>query len=585
MTFDGSEPTSANTAGAGSNGVDDVTVPIEGGTAIPGLIGYRNLELIAHGSTAVVFRGDQARLNRKVAIKVLLVDDVMTTDDTVQRELDTLVRLSSSPHIVSIIDTGITDVGQPYIVMEYCEGGSYAQILKERGPLSVAETLEVGIKIGEALHAAHEVGIIHRDVKPPNILRSRFGPALTDFGIAYAIDGSADTTTLQKLTPHHASPETLLQYHQSGQSDLYSLASTMWNLLAGRPPFESPGQDPEEFRRRVMETPVPRVPRADVPDWLQHEIGRAMAKRAADRHPTALAFAETLRLHMARTSVNSPYATQEGEPDALTIYYAPTNTEQLAAGSHAAGPPQPPITAPGSDAPPSYPPVVSPNAFSAPPAVSPGMSFGANPISVPPAFSADVSDGASYEHAPYAPQPGGLPPMYPTDTNEAAARPTYLDDDEDDEAEQRSRRPLLTAGIVGVILGLLAVIGLLVANNKQSDQGAATPTPSASASLVNHGAPRNLRLGDNGDSITLSWKDTAHGKARFLITGAQTGEKTRWMGQTGRGDTKFTISGVNSTIDYCFQVVTVLSNEAVAPSDPACTSRLGGGASPNVPSP
>ena len=280
-----------------------------GQTLIPGLHGYTDLQLIAHGSTAMVFRATQIRLNRTVAIKRLLVDDVMTTAANVARELETTVALSSQPHIVSIIDTGVTDDGSPYIVMEYCEGGSYAQILKRRGPLPLDEVLEVGVKIGEALHAAHEVGIIHRDVKPPNILRSRFGPALTDFGIARAADdGGVATSTLDKLTPQHASPEAMLRGSQSGLSDLYSLASTMWNLLVGRAPFADPDQprlDPLAFRQRVLDDPAPRVPRDDVPEWLQRELIRAMAKNPGDRHASAGEFAETLRLHGSRTALTS----------------------------------------------------------------------------------------------------------------------------------------------------------------------------------------------------------------------------------------------------------------------------------------
>ncbi|GIG61003.1 hypothetical protein Lfu02_53750 [Longispora fulva] len=266
---------------------------------IPALPGYSDLQLIANGSTALVFRATQARLNRMVAVKVLLIDDVMTTQATVEQELATTVALSSQPHIVSIIDTGTTADGNPYIVMEYCEGGSYAQILKQRGPLTVSEVLEVGMKIGEALHAAHQAGIVHRDVKPPNILRSQFGPALADFGIARAPDALAGTMTMGKLTPHHASPEAFMLGAQSGSSDLYSLASTMWNLLAGRPPFADPNasNDPMSFRDRVLNQPVPRVPRVDVPEWLHEELTRAMAKNPADRHSSAMAFAEALRRH------------------------------------------------------------------------------------------------------------------------------------------------------------------------------------------------------------------------------------------------------------------------------------------------
>jgi serine/threonine protein kinase len=388
-------------------------VPLSAGSIIPGLMGYSGLELIAHGSSAIVFRATQNRLNRKVAIKVLLVDDVMTTDATVRRELETLVQLSSSPHIVSIIDTGVTDAGQPYIVMEYCEGGSYAQILKERGPLPPEEVLEVGIKIGEALHAAHEAGIIHRDVKPPNILRSRFGPALTDFGIAYATDELASTDTFYKLTPHHASPETLQQEHQTGQSDLYSLASTMWNLLAGRPPFASPGQDPEAFRQRVLRQPVPKVPRDDVPDWVQAELQRAMAKNATDRHPTALAFAETLRLNMARTSMSTPWQPRSVPPGELAAVETPTQAAQTRNKPNSV----PPVS-------PGGPPAVIYPSVSAPPQPSNAPTSGPT-VQTPPVIipsSAPTSGNATTIGRSGTRPTGGTPP--PVVLPGAIGRPT-----------------------------------------------------------------------------------------------------------------------------------------------------------------
>jgi len=264
----------------------------------PTLPGYRELELIAHGTTSLVFRAVQERLERTVAIKLLLVDQAVTTPEAVARELATMVRLSAQPHIVSIIDTGVTDAGQPYTVMDFCEGGSYAQILSDHGPLHVDDVTEVGIKIGEALHAAHGVGIIHRDVKPSNILRSQFGPALADFGIARAPEELASTLTREMMTPHHASPEALLHQAQSGPSDVYSLASTMWALLVGHPPYVDPRHPPQDlnaFRDRVLHDPLPALDRADIPDWLIAELTRAMAKLPAERHGSALEFAIALR--------------------------------------------------------------------------------------------------------------------------------------------------------------------------------------------------------------------------------------------------------------------------------------------------
>ncbi len=264
---------------------------------LPVLPGYDNPQLIAHGTTALVFRAIQTRLNRSVAIKVITAD-TGSIPVNAARELATTVALSSQPHIVSIIDTGVTDDDRPYIVMEYCEGGSYAQILRHDGLLPVDDVLEVGIKIGEALHAAHQAGIVHRDVKPSNILRSRFGPALTDFGIARAPEELGATLTREMMTPHHASPEALLHQAQSGISDIYSLASTMWTLLIGHPPFVDPTKPPLDmyaFRDRVLHDPLPSMTREDVPAWLIRELDRAMSKLPAGRHRTALEFADALR--------------------------------------------------------------------------------------------------------------------------------------------------------------------------------------------------------------------------------------------------------------------------------------------------
>ena len=221
---------------------------------------------------------------------------------------------------MSIIDTGVTDDDRPYIVMEYCEGGSYAGILRQHGPLPLDDVLEVGVKIGEALHAAHQVGIVHRDVKPSNILRSRFGPALTDFGIARAPDELGNTLTRELMTPHHASPEALLHQAQSGISDVYSLASTMWTLLVGHPPFvdpRHPTMDMYAFRDRVLHDELPPMTRADVPPWLIAELRKAMAKLPAARHRSALDFAESLRrgsLGLASASAATPLRVEPASP-------------------------------------------------------------------------------------------------------------------------------------------------------------------------------------------------------------------------------------------------------------------------------
>jgi serine/threonine protein kinase len=314
-----------------------------------------------------VFRAVQTRLSRTVAIKVLLVDGDATTHAQYQRELETTVLLSSQAHIVGIIDTGTTQAGNPYIVMEYCPGGSYAQILKQRGPLPVDEVVDVGTKIAEALQAAHDVGVLHRDVKPSNILRSAFGPALADFGIARAPHQLHGTVSMDRMTPHHASPEAMRKGNQSPASDLYSLASTMWHLLAGRPPFSDPARpitDLDELRQRVLSEPAPAVPRPDVPDWLQRELARALAKEPGQRHPSAHTFAEILRYHAYRAR-DEMSAWPSPSPDPQPVPVPPTSAPPFSPPFSA-----PPSSAPPSSAPPSSgPPAPAPS--SAPPASGP----------------------------------------------------------------------------------------------------------------------------------------------------------------------------------------------------------------------
>jgi serine/threonine-protein kinase PknK len=267
----------------------------------PAIPGYRDFEMVAHGSTAFVYRAVQERLDRTVAVKVLLVDDDMTTADSVEKELEATVAVSNHPHIVSIIDTGHTEADQPYIVMEYCAEGSYSAILKANGPLPVEDVLDVGVKIGLALQAAHNADILHRDVKPQNILRGQYGPALADFGIARTPASLAATAAIDKLTPLHASPEALLRQAQTSSSDLFSLASSMWHLLAGYAPFANPegGTDPDTHRERVTsDAPPPKLPREDVPEWLESLLVRGLSRDPARRPASGKAFADELQRGM-----------------------------------------------------------------------------------------------------------------------------------------------------------------------------------------------------------------------------------------------------------------------------------------------
>ncbi|MGE5827419.1 MAG: protein kinase domain-containing protein, partial [Micromonosporaceae bacterium] len=158
--------------------------------------------------------------------------------------------------------------------------GSYEQILREHGPLPVDDVVALGVAAAAALHAAHQAGRVHGDVRPAMLRRT--GPVV-DFG-------AAQPGELAGVGPApHASPEALLGQAQSGLSDVYSLASSLWTLLTGHPPYLAPGTarpDLAAFRDRVLHEPLPPMP-AHVPAWLTAELTRALAKWPTQRHPSA----------------------------------------------------------------------------------------------------------------------------------------------------------------------------------------------------------------------------------------------------------------------------------------------------------
>lgn len=259
--------------------------------------GCTDLVEIGRGGFSVVYRGYQSHLQRTVAIKVLTVS---AFDEHArrrfERECALTGRLTDHPNIITVFESGFTE-GRPFIIMEYFERGSFAGRLAQ-GPLPVENVLQAGIQLAGALETAHRAGIVHRDIKPPNVLLKRFPrdePVLADFGISVVT--SAESSTSAAFTPVHAPPEMLESNQSSAAGDVYSLASTLWTLLAGRAPFQP---DPDEgvmpFMRRVLSDPVPELAGPDVPSDLSGILQRAMAKDANDRLPSAAALGEALRV-------------------------------------------------------------------------------------------------------------------------------------------------------------------------------------------------------------------------------------------------------------------------------------------------
>ncbi|WP_345544571.1 serine/threonine-protein kinase [Microbacterium jejuense] len=264
--------------------------------APPDLPGFTYVDLLGSGGFADVYLYEQALPKRRVAVKVLLTDR-MSSDSALEfaAEANVMAMLSTHPAIVTIYQAGVARDGRPYLVMEYCPRPNL-QVRYRREPFSVAESLRVGVQVAAAVETAHRAGVLHRDIKPANILVTEYNrPALTDFGIASTTTAAAESAG---LSIPWSPPESFADVPRSDpRSDVYALGATVYTLLAGRSPFELPGQrnNAAELISRIETLPLPPLGRADAPVSLQRVLERAMAKSSADRYESALAFARALQ--------------------------------------------------------------------------------------------------------------------------------------------------------------------------------------------------------------------------------------------------------------------------------------------------
>jgi len=255
--------------------------------------GYRLGRRIGRGGFAVVHEAEQLSLGRAVAVKMLSPE---RADERELRRFDRervlLSELSRHRHVVDVIDAGTASDGRPFIVMRLYRRGSLAQALADGGPMPPRLVVDTVAKLAGALQAAHGLGVIHRDVKPENVLIADDGePALADFGIS-ALSGP-DRTTGNVFTMAHAAPEVLDRGDYGVASDVYALASTAYTLLTGHPPFVEGNQYAQ--MRAIVESPVPPMGVPGVPPALEAAVVRGMAKRPQDRYPNAVALADALR--------------------------------------------------------------------------------------------------------------------------------------------------------------------------------------------------------------------------------------------------------------------------------------------------
>jgi serine/threonine protein kinase len=273
-------------------------VPTRLPAAPPILPGLAYIRPLGSGGFADVFLYEQDMPRRNVAVKVL-PSNVRDPDllRMFNAEADILAHLSAHPSIVTVYQAGISADGRPYIVMEFCPGSLSQRYRVERMP--VPEVLTIGVKMASALESAHRAGLVHRDVKPSNILITTFGtPVLADFGISSSLARDSADEVLAMSVPWSAPEVVAEQTAGSIASEVWSLGATIYSLLAGQSPFErrERGQNTREhLRRRIARASYVEIPRADVPPSLQALLARSMSRDPQQRFASAREIGDALR--------------------------------------------------------------------------------------------------------------------------------------------------------------------------------------------------------------------------------------------------------------------------------------------------
>jgi hypothetical protein len=259
---------------------------------------YRVDSVLGVGGMGMVFSATDLRLNRQVALKVML-GHVGTSEDfrrRFQREASVLARLDS-PHVVAIYDHGEQD-GWPFIVTQYAAGGDVGRLLRDRGPLPPPLAFRVCAQVADGLSAAHAVGVIHRDVKPANVLlrderTDRLHVYLCDFGVAHTEAAGLTTPGAVAGTWNYLAPERAAGQPGGPASDVYAVGCLLYECLTGRPPYT--GADVAVAMAHLQQ-PVPQLPGSDELTFRVNQVlAGALAKDPAERYPTARALRDALR--------------------------------------------------------------------------------------------------------------------------------------------------------------------------------------------------------------------------------------------------------------------------------------------------
>ncbi|MCX2932023.1 protein kinase [Mycobacterium sp. CVI_P3] len=281
-----------------------------------GAAGFDDIDEIGRGGFGIVFRCTEVALGRIVAVKVLTAD-LQEDRERFLREQRAMAKLTGHPNIVGVLEVGETAGDHPYLVMQYHAQGSLEDRIKRLGLLPLDEALRVGVKMAGALESAHRLGILHRDVKPANILLTAYGqPALSDFGIAHIAGGFQTAAGNISGSPAFIAPEILAGDPPNQASDVYGLGASLFAMLTGHAAFERHADEQivAQFLR-IAGDPVPDLRDRGVPADVAAVVEKAMSRNPADR-PSVVALGEELqRVQAAYGFPVDEMALRDGDQD------------------------------------------------------------------------------------------------------------------------------------------------------------------------------------------------------------------------------------------------------------------------------
>jgi hypothetical protein len=266
--------------------------------------GYALVAQVGRGASSVVWEAQRLADGRPMALKILDAD--VSDPDAVrrfEREREAMTALAQHPHILTIADAGVQGT-RPWLAMELCRRGSLAAYVADGGPLDVPTVITVLDRLAGALAVAHDAGVVHCDIKPANVMLTDAGePALGDFGIARVSVGRATTTTVGGFSLDHVAPELLDDAKRSPRSDVYSLGTTAWELLAGHPPFrQSADVSVGTVLTRILRQPLPESDR--IPDDVLALLRRMAAKTPEERPSSMREVGDEIRALAERRGID-----------------------------------------------------------------------------------------------------------------------------------------------------------------------------------------------------------------------------------------------------------------------------------------